>query len=272
MVGTVLFGCVLVANFRLLFAVNLRYGIDHTLTSHAQNSSAALQSKFAHAGGKAIRSTNAIPPLTKEEADEDIELNDYVLDEADRDDWLTRDAFVRYKENGKTVNATAQHFFFYGSALGLYRDGENPRGDDDVDVAVPVWELPAIRHYMEQLGYQWTEQTSHWGGWGTGPQSLWGYAFNEKGTHVCFGPAGSYYRDAYPVEMLLPVSKIPAPNIKAMKGHLVNIPRKPEEVFPIIYGDSWKTPRSYKGPPQTVFNQRFDENCAVLMKGQRIPY
>jgi len=253
MVPYAAFSCFLVVNIRLSLALKVSRQEHEWL----QNSSDALHRKLG------------APPMSKSEADENVLLSLHIAEAADSSS-LAKDAFVTYTEGGKTVSATPSYFFFYGSSLGLYRDGENPPGDDDVDVAVPAWELNAVSDTFRELGIT-PIKGQHWGGYGqmTG-SSFWGYAFNEKGTHVCFGPSAAYYRDAFPVEMLLPARKISAPNITALNGQTVNIPRRPEQVFPMLYGDSWRTPASHKGPPISIANKRYDVNCAVLRKGQMV--
>lgn len=252
------FTCLSIVSFERSSALSLGRQAEHRWTVVHQNSTRSLQSKWGQ----------SLVPMSKSTADENVLLSLRVAEAADGSSWA-KDAFVEYSEDDTTVSALPTYFFFYGSALGMYRDGENPPGDDDVDVAMPFWEMLSVSDTLRQQGIRPIKSPHHWGGYGESTRSsFWGYAFNENGSHVCFGPSGATFRDAFPVEMLLPVRKISVPNITALKGHVVNVPRKPEQVLPLLYGEHWRTPSSSKGPPIAANNMRYDRNCAVLRKGQ----
>ena len=146
-----------------------------------------------------------------------------------------------------------EHFIFFGTLLGIIRNGEPIQGDDDVDFYVNKIHYNKIRNLLTSLGYKldYSKLPNH-----TEHFIQLNLHLNNMQVRVDF-----YFYDSNTDENFLLESwnfrgrpddknniiKVPKPlvfplKIKSFEGTEVFIPQYPEIVCEFLYGKNWSIP------------------------------
>ena len=165
---------------------------------------------------------------------------------------------ITVEDNSFTINLVSEalkqveHFVFFGTLLGLVRDGAPITGDDDVDVYVDVSNrhaaLAALKrhgvHIELRLERNSTEHFCQFEGEISGREvRLDLYFFSREDEHISEAwnfigrPEHSQNHMRVPNSLIFPISQV------EFQGNTVNCPSNAEGVCEFLYGSEWRTPK-----------------------------
>ena len=147
-----------------------------------------------------------------------------------------------------------EHFIFFGTLLGLIRDGEPILGDDDVDFYVNKIHYNEIRNLLTSLGYKLdysrgpnhTEHFIQLNGHLNNMQIRIDFYFYDSNTDENFLLESWNFRGR-PNDKNN-IIKVPKPlvfplRVKSFEGTELFIPQYPEIVCEFLYGKNWFYPK-----------------------------